>query len=77
MSDFEYDKDGRLLSGPIMIAVCSPGSGGVDPTTLREYGIYCSQCRGKLFSEDVGGFELRCKNCSAILGVRAAEETVH
>ncbi len=75
--DFEYDGDGRLLSAPIMVAICSPGGGGIDPTTLREYGIYCTSCRSKLFYEDEGGYELRCKSCEAILGVIAINEMVH
>jgi len=75
--DFLYDEEGRLLSAPIMVAICSPGGGGVDPTTIREYGVYCSNCKGKMFYEDGGGYELRCKSCDVVLGIRAMEETAH
>jgi len=76
-NDFEYDEDGRLLSGPIMIGVYSPHAGGIDPTTGRDYGVYCMNCKGKVFCEDEGGYELRCKACGGVLGILACEEMTH
>lgn len=72
----EYDDTGRCISTPIIIGICSPGphTGATDPTTMRDYGMYCAACKGKLFYEDEGGYELRCKGCDAIIGVKAIEE---
>jgi hypothetical protein len=75
--DFEYDEDGRLVGGQILIGICSPGGGTIDPTTLREYGIYCINCKGKMFYEDPGGYEVRCKSCDSVLAVRAQEEPLN
>jgi hypothetical protein len=44
---------------------------------MRDYGMYCAACKGKLFYEDEGGYELRCKSCDAIIGVIAIEESLH
>jgi hypothetical protein len=77
--DSIYDDEGRCLSTPIIIGICSPGqhTGATDPSTMRDYGMYCAACKGKLFYEDSAGFELRCKSCDAIIGVRAMEEHLH
>jgi hypothetical protein len=76
--DTIYDDEGRCLSTPIIIGICSPGkhTGGTDPSTMRDYGMYCAACKGKLFYEDEGGYELRCKSCDAIIGVKALEESL-
>lgn len=72
----EYDEDGRCISTPIMIGICSPGknTGATDPTTMRDYGMYCAACMGRLFYEDPDGYELRCKGCDAVIGIKAIEE---
>jgi hypothetical protein len=77
MDSNEYDIDGRLLSAPIMVAVCSPGGGGVDISTMREYGICCPACMSKRFYEAENGHELLCKACHATVGIKAVEEMTH
>jgi hypothetical protein len=74
-----YDEKGRCISTPIIIGICSPGkhTGGADPTTMRDYGMYCAACKGKLFYEDEDGFVLRCKSCDATIGVKSIEEHLH
>jgi hypothetical protein len=65
--DCEFDEEGRLVSGPIMVAI------GFD----RDYGIYCQKCQGKMFGESEDNGEVRCRSCDAILAIRGQEEALH
>ena len=67
----EYDELGRCTGTEIIVVICSPSpEGSTDPTTSREYKLYCTSCKSKLFFEDEGLYELRCKGCDAIAGIK-------
>ena len=63
----EFDENGRLISGPIMVAI----------RWDRDYGIYCQKCQGKIFCESEDLSEVKCKSCDAILAVRGQEDALH
>jgi hypothetical protein len=71
MSTSKYDADGRCIETQIGLIVCSPGplTGAPDPTTQREYRLYCPSCKSFCFYEDKGGFEVRCSGCDKICGI--------
>ncbi len=79
IGNMEYNEDGRLLGAPILISVFSPTRmyDGIDPTTGRDYAIHCPNCTGTVFYEDRSGYELKCKQCDALLGLKAVEEAIH
>jgi len=71
MAISEYDELGRCTGTEVIIVICSPSPGGAtDPTTSREYKWYCPACKSKILFEDEGLFELRCKGCDAITGMK-------
>lgn len=69
-----YDREGRCLETHITVRVCSPSPGGaVDPTTARDYMLWCGSCKGLLFKETLDEF-LQCKGCGAQHGYKIHEE---
>jgi hypothetical protein len=72
MNKFIYDEKGRLISATVDIVVCSPTTDGsaVNPTTMREYALFCTSCEVTVFAESEDQTEMRCKGCEKIIGVR-------
>ncbi len=70
--DFKFSEIGLLENGPILIGIHSPGY-----IELREYGLLCGRCRGKMFRESEDGFTVVCCSCNNITAVRAQEEALH
>ena len=66
----EYDELGRCTGTEIYVVICSPGGGGVDPSTRREYKLYCTSCKSKMFYEGEDLEELYCVGCGAIAGMK-------
>jgi hypothetical protein len=66
-----YDEDGRLISATVDIVVCSPATDGktVDPSTRREYALFCTACEVTVFAENKDQTEMRCKGCDKTIGV--------
>lgn len=72
MDKYIYDENGRLISATVDIVVCSPGTdgGSADPSTVRHYALFCPACDVTVFAENEDRTEMRCKGCSATIGVR-------
>ena len=80
-SNFEYDENGTLVSAEIVIDICSMSEqGAVDPTTIRRYGLLCTNfvngkpCHSKRFMEVPSRRMLTCKVCGAMNGYGLIED---
>lgn len=66
-----YDEVGRCIGTEIYVVICSPGSGGAtDPSTRREYKLYCTKCKSKMFYEGEDLEELYCVGCGEVAGMK-------
>ena len=65
MDKYIYDENGRLISATVDIVVCSPTTEGgtADPSTAREYALFCTSCEVTVFAENKDQTEMRCKGC--------------
>ncbi len=71
MGKYIYDETGRLISGTVDIVVCSPTTDGrgVNPSTVRQYALFCTACEVTVFAENEDQTEMRCKGCNKTIGV--------
>lgn len=71
MDKYIFNEKGRLISATVDIVVCSPGTDGrtVDPSTARNYALFCTACEVTVFAENEDQTEMRCKGCDKIIGV--------
>ena len=75
MSLSEYDEQGRCISTEIVVVICSPSPGGaVDPSTRREYKLFCTACQSRRFYEGEDQEELYCVGCGKISGMEERDE---
>ena len=67
----EYDELGRCTGTEIIVVICSKSPGGAtDPTTAREYKLYCPNCQSKIFFEGEDLDTLWCAGCTTICGMK-------
>lgn len=67
----EYDELGRCTSTEIYVVICSPGPGGsTDPSTRREYKLFCTNCGSRRFYEGEDLEEVFCIGCGKIAGMK-------
>ena len=78
MDKYIYDETGRLISGTVDIVVCSPTTDrrAVNPSTARQYALFCAACEVTVFAENEDQTEMRCKGCDKTIGVRKPEGMV-
>jgi hypothetical protein len=81
--DYEYDEEGTLIRGEVIIEVCSHNKqGAVDPTTVRRYGLLCNnvvdgkKCHSKKFGEVPSRKMMVCKVCGDMQCYGIVEEEV-
>lgn len=75
MSLSKYDSKGRCYETQIGLIICSPGpgTGAPDPTTAREYRLFCANCKSFCFHEDEERENVYCNGCNLQVGIEWVE----
>jgi hypothetical protein len=71
----KYDKNGRCIETQVGLIICSPGphTGAPDPTTAREYRLFCGKCRSFCFYEGEDRESVFCSSCGVQVGMAWVE----